>query len=692
MALETKASLATLAQAQYQGFTQLLQTFDGRVHEHETLLGVSPMTGKACGKRKRTENGKPMYTTARPVNSQETTLLAICDKDCILLEGPNCIPDFMALFASAKTEPDQAKLLHVLEATAKKGTPHAAAVVAAFESTGGMKTAKAWLEAAVAFNQTTFLHLVLTVLKALPVTLASITEARINEPIVALRKSPPNDVVKRSAQDLLKSWRTKFTEKPAPPAKGNSSPPSKQSSPTSAAATPVAAAPAVSARVPTKSNTLLTNLLMKPKETKITKAKDTTLTKMLQQKQLKDKEGVSAAASSPIGKGLALPAIVSFGDVKTTDAPAVTSKKRIRWADNHGKDLTQVKLIESWRDIVYHTEADDELAPPPAAAPHHDSFKDAKLREHANEKHAFQHKHTERLAPIKPTMEWRTPLVIQLPHDVAGRVADHTTNETTAQAARTRKDVEWILLGNEVPPSTPHEWTRSSADVFLGPAARIALADGSPEDHRHDVYAPVMAADTATVASVLSTLEKTTVALLLDNEHVLAQVYDEVLRTRRRISDARICEIVEASRSTQGYHHHNSYSTESSSRNPSTYVEFGAKKRGYDGGYSEPAGYAAKRHQPAAPMYSPPPSSYASETDAAFGRSAPTTDRPRYRKVPCKHYRTPRGCKKGDGCPFVHEGAPSHMQTGGRPSAFDNAYGRGGYGNQARPTNGGRGY
>ncbi|OQR85106.1 hypothetical protein ACHHYP_12274 [Achlya hypogyna] len=707
MALETQpASIAALVQTQHQGFTQLLQTFDGRVHEHEALVGVNPITGKACGKRKRTENGKPLYTTATPVNDQEMTLLAICDKDCVLLDIPNATDRFMALFAIAKTEPDQAKLLHVLGETAKKAV-HSASVVEAFEAAGGMKTAKVWLESAVSFNQTTFLHLVLTVLKALPVTLASITEARINEPIVALRKSPPNDVVKRSAQELLKSWRTKFTEK-APP-KESSSPPSKQTSPTAAAA-----APAASTRVPTKSNTLLTNLLMKPKDNKPTKAKDMTLTKMLQQKQIKDKEAPPSGDASPVGKGLALPAIVSFGDVKTTDAPAVTSSKRIRWADNHGKDLTQVRLIESWRDMVYHTEADDAV-PAPAAAQHHDSFKDAKLREHANEKSALRNKHTERLSAVKPTMEWRSPVTIQMPPDVAGRPADHATDETTLQTNRTRKDVEWILLGTEVPPPTPHEWTRSAADVFLGPATVIPLSDGSPEEPAHEEFTAAPAEPLSVVATALGSLEKTTIALLLDNEYILPQVYDEVLRSGRRITDARIREIIDLGRRgppaqphygaapssspppQQNYRHN--YSTDTAGRNTVYDGYSGAPNKRPFEGYTDPAAYAQKRHQPAAPMYSPPPS-YSPESDANFGRQAPPpSDRSRFRVVPCVHYRSARGCKNGDSCTFIHEGPPGPqrgpaMPTGRPLQQFNGApmYGRGGYGVVGRSGTTDRGY
>ncbi|OQS03411.1 hypothetical protein THRCLA_04293 [Thraustotheca clavata] len=657
----------SLVQAQHKGFSQLTHAFDSRVHEHESLLGVNPINGKASAKRKRSENKSPLRTIGTPGNEQEKTLVHVCDQECVVLE--TCIDRFLALFANAKTEPDQAKLLQVLENTVKKENQLSTNVVRAFESSGGLKTAKTWLEAAVSFNQVSFLELVLTVLKVLPLTLASITEARINEPIVALRKSASNAQVKRAAQELLKTWRSKFTEKS--PKESNGSPPPKQPSPTAASTT--------STRVPTKSNTLLTNLLMKPKDNKPTKVKDLTITKMLKEKQIKDKE-VTAQAESP-KTPLALPAIVSFGDVKATDVPSVASTKRIRWADNHGKELTQIQIIESWRDMIYHTEEDDKEQP--MSIHPTDSFKDAKLREHANEKNAFKNKHHERLAVIKPTMEWRTPALVQLPEEVAGRPADLTTEEMTVQTNRTRKDVEWILLGTEVPPPSPHEWVRSSADIFLGPPVQIALSDGTPDDHHHEYFSPATApvpqessSKKDFIASTFGSLDKSTISLLLENEHILGQVYDEVLRTRRRITDARIHEILNATRhygnavvaptypAPHGYPPRpNSYSTDSSIRN-SMYDHHGyppagtaPNKRPYDG-YNDSSSYAPKRHQTAPPPLAYTPQ-YTPENNDPYGRA---------------------GVQR-----------PLPMQTGGRPQVTK--YNRPTYAAPSRPTaNGGRGY
>jgi len=65
----------------------------------------------------------------------------------------------------------------------------------------------------------------------------------------------------------------------------------------------------------------------------------------------------------PSPKALCLPTIQSFGEhvVAVASATGNTTKK-IRWADEIGQDLTKVKLIESWRDMVQHVEPSHDVS------------------------------------------------------------------------------------------------------------------------------------------------------------------------------------------------------------------------------------------------------------------------------------------------------------------------------------------
>jgi hypothetical protein len=63
---------------------------------------------------------------------------------------------------------------------------------------------KQWLEAAVTWNDSDLMVLLLEVLKRKPLQFTSTTEARINEPIDKLRKGARYEQVKRAAQELLK--------------------------------------------------------------------------------------------------------------------------------------------------------------------------------------------------------------------------------------------------------------------------------------------------------------------------------------------------------------------------------------------------------------------------------------------------------------------------------------------------------
>ncbi|CAK4129663.1 unnamed protein product [Aphanomyces euteiches] len=457
------------------------------------------------------------------MNALEEKLLSCCDANCVLLDDAST-ERFLPLFQQAKTESDQAKLLFVLASTAKRADK--ASSVALFESFGGMKIARQWLDTAISYRQTTLLHFILVTLKELPLQLASITEARINEPIVQLRKTATNEHVKRAAQDLLKHWKTTYTEKSK---EQSSSPPSKSKQ--SSSTGPKTAS----------SNDLLGKLLQKKQDAKASKPKDSTVTMMVQ--------NLKKDVPSP-KEVVALPTIARFEQVQSQPSSSGNTR-RIKWADEHGAELTKVQLIESWRDLVLHNEKDD--APNNGSG----SFNDAKLREHANEKFAFQkyslpldshqthsrvfskQKETKTPIVITPTVAWRTPPQISFPEGVTARPVEMDTNESMAQANRTRKDVEWMLLGDEVPPQNPQDWVRLPTELTLGPTAIIPLSDVQEPPQ------PAAAIDqNVALTKALGPLEKSTISLLLENEHVLAQVYDEAQRNGSRIGDARVLEII----------------------------------------------------------------------------------------------------------------------------------------------------
>ncbi|ETV64108.1 hypothetical protein, variant 1 [Aphanomyces astaci] len=517
MALDSKMTpnFSNLLQLQHRGYAQMLQTFDGRVQEHETLTGVHPITGKITNKRKRDDD----RSTSRPTNVLEDTLFACCVGGSNVLRDDEATERFLPLFHQAKTESDQAKLLVVLAATARD--PARSSSVALFEAFGGMKIARQWLDTAVSYHQTSLLHLILVTLKALPLQLSTITDAKINEPIVQLRKTAANDHVKRAAQDLLKHWKTTFTEKPP-------SPPSSKGK----------AKPATD---------VLGKLLLKKQEANrlISKPKDSFVTNMVQN-QLLNKKEVMDVVSSPT---VALPTIARFDQVQSQPTAAggggAASTRRIKWADEHGAALTKIKLIESWRDLVLHSDKDDPSSPVAAG-----SFKDAKLREHAHEKFAFLNKQkeeaTSRTQPVV-TVPWRTPPpAVAIPEGVTIRSSEDTP-EMLVQTNRTRKDVEWIVLGDEVPPENPEEWTPSAADLSLGPTTSIPLTDPLEDD---EVPPPVavgvsnLNATESALVQALGPLEKATLALLANaNDQVVAQVYAEAQRNGRRIADARVLDI-----------------------------------------------------------------------------------------------------------------------------------------------------
>ncbi|ETW06058.1 hypothetical protein, variant [Aphanomyces invadans] len=513
MALETKMTpnFSNLLQTQHRGYAQMLQTFDGRVQEHEALTGVHPITGKTTNKRKRGETSM----VGSPMNAFEETLIACCDASNVLRDNV-ATERFLPLLNQAKTESDQAKLLCVLAATAK--VPERLSSVDQFESFGGVKVARQWLDKAVSYRQTSLLHFILVTLKELPLQLSSITDAKINEP------------------DLLKHWKTTFTEKPAPIAKESTSPPSKGGAKAKAAA---------------GGGDLLGKLLLKKQEANkvINKPKDSFVTKMVQNSQQLKKDAAAAAAAAPaVSSPVALPTIARFDQVQSQLPSAAPSSRRIKWADEHGSELTKIKLIESWRDLIMHNEKDDPSSPMVTGG----TFKDAKLREHANEKFALQNKHKEESSRSRavaiPTVSWRTPPTLQLPEGVTPRFTEET-NETMAQTNRTRKDMEWMILGDEVPPPNPQEWVRTPAELSLGPTATIPLSDPNempqPVASPPSVVSSIQSANEASLLQALGPLEKSTLSLLSSASDVaMTQVFAEAQRNGRRISDARVVDIL----------------------------------------------------------------------------------------------------------------------------------------------------
>lgn len=451
-------------------------------------------------------------------NTTEAALLQLIDEKLCVSPLTNIVP-FLNLLQHAKTEPERALVLVILRGTALcDDMKLSKACISAYEKCGGLKLAKRWLEEAVEWSHTDLLVLVLEVLKTLPLQLTSITEAKINEPIVNLRKNAREEKVKRAAQDLLKYWRSKFTEKakpqapaaaptPAPSqsttkpaAPATSSPTDKTASTSSsapaAAAVPVST-PAKSADVsPTKvkpikkrtikrleklpygggtavskSSDLIGNLMQR-KSAKdaaaAAKPKNDSLLQKLSAKELGSESKTSKSASPPPaevkddGLTMQLPTIQSF------NAAVNTVSKKIRWADEDGKELVKVKFIESWRDLIMHDPNQNE-----------ESFRDAKLREHADERNAMKsHKESEKFI-VTIAHEWSAPALLKLPESLEKRRHAVLTDEVAIQRARTRREMEYLVLDGEIPPSTPKEWVPSPNDLQRGPPIEIPLSDVS---------------------------------------------------------------------------------------------------------------------------------------------------------------------------------------------------------------------
>lgn len=445
-------------------------------------------------------------------NTIEASMLQLIDGNLCISSMAN-ITKFLDLLTNAKTEPERALVLVILRGTATGANSKLAkACTSAYERCGGLKIAKRWLEEAVEWSYTDLLVLLLEVLKQLPLQLASITDARINEPIVNLRKNAREEKVKRTAQDLLKYWRTKFTEKakpqvpPATPAatpeatsnastapKVEDKQPASSSTPASSSAKSGEGSPSQVKppkkrtikrleRLPygggtavSKSSDLIGNLMQrksaKDAAAASTKAKNDSLMQKLSSKEggSDSKSSASKSASPPPVEAksvedftMQLPTIQSF------NAAVNTASKKIRWADEDGKDLVKVKLIESWRDLILHDPNQSE-----------ESFRDAKLREHADERHAMKsHKESERFV-VAVAHEWSAPALLQLPDVLEKRRQPVSTDEVAIQRARTRREMEYLVLDGEIPPASPKEWVRAATELQRGPPIEIPLSDVS---------------------------------------------------------------------------------------------------------------------------------------------------------------------------------------------------------------------
>lgn len=458
---------------------------------------------------------KATTDASQAANTTEAALLQLIDDNLCVSPLSNIVP-FLNLLQHAKTEPERALVLVILRGTALcDNAKLSKACISAYEKCGGLKLAKRWLEEAVEWSHTDLLVLLLEVLKTLPLQLTSITEAKINEPIVNLRKNAREEKVKRTAQDLLKYWRSKFTEKakpqapaaaPAAPSQSTAKPAAPATSTTTdkAASTSSSAPTAAPVSTPakpadvspskvkpikkrtikrleklpygggtavSKSSDLIGNLMQR-KSAKdaaaAAKPKNDSLMQKLSAKESGSESKSSKSASPPPaevkddGFTMELPTIQSF------NAAVNTVSKKIRWADEDGKELVKVKLIESWRDLILHDPNQNE-----------ESFRDAKLREHADERNALKsHKELEKFI-VMIAHEWSAPALVKLPEPLEKRRHPVLTDEVAIQQARTRREMEYLVLDGEIPPSTPKEWMPSPNDLHRGPPIEIPLSDVS---------------------------------------------------------------------------------------------------------------------------------------------------------------------------------------------------------------------
>uniref|UniRef100_A0AAV1V4D9 Serine/threonine-protein phosphatase 1 regulatory subunit 10 n=1 Tax=Peronospora matthiolae TaxID=2874970 RepID=A0AAV1V4D9_9STRA len=681
-------------------------------------------------------------------SSVEASLLSLVDGELRVSLISN-LPVFLKILPRCKTEPEQTLALVVLRATSTAtDTKLSRACACAFEKAGGLRLARTWVDSAVTWQHDDMLVLLLEVLQTLPLQLSSITEARINEPIVKLRKNAREERVKRAAQDLLKFWRGKFTEKEKSSA---SSPVAKEKGhdvkPPSSATSYVKQSPSTAAksgasslllakqakalkkrtikrleRLPfgggsavSKSSDLIGNLMQRKSakdaaaaaevEKKVTNSTDdSSSTKPDDAK--KEQPRMSSSTSEVTTNvddalPMSLPTIQSF---KAASSCVDTAKesKCIRWADESGEELVQVKLIESWRDLVpYDPRHDDQ------------SFKDAKLREHANERHALHSQH-HRMPPAvsaSQLREWTTPAFMRLPEAVAARVESKAvTDEMHVQDSRRRHVDEYEVLMGEMPIPSPKEWERGN-EPQRGPPLEIPLSDvveseptSQPPSGSALTMAPVSSSSLPNfyqepypsggysqappsydhcgvsdrseyngqdpeadrkLREALGPLQGNTISLLLDNPDVVPQVYEEAQRNGNRIPDVRVFEIVDQ------YRRARYQAPPNVGGPPSSFSPYGGQQQQQQhyGNMGPGAGYGHPYQQP----YLPPGGSFMPGKRKAIAMGVPqnggmldasSLKRPAKKNrgtLPCRYFASPTGCKHGGNCHYAHvQSVPSN--------------------------------
>ncbi|KAF1794224.1 Zinc finger, CCCH-type [Phytophthora cactorum] len=582
-------------------------------------------------------------------SSAEASLLSLVDGELRVSSISN-LPIFLKVLPRCKTEPEQTLGLVVLRATSTASDAKLShACAGTFEKSGGLRLARAWVESAVTWQHNDLLVLLLEVLQTLPLQLTSITEARINEPIVKLRKNAAmsGEVLtatvgaERKAHDSSKpSSSTTAAAKSTP-------------STTSTAAKPV---PVKQPKCSSKSSDLIGNLMQRKSANDAAAAKkkcksvDTTSNKsdnvkMEETPSTSSNESSSTTSSVDDTLSIPLPTIQSF-KAAATSSSSTKERKSIRWADESGEELVKVKLIESWRDLVpYDPRHEDQ------------SFKDAKLREHANERHALlaQHHKVPPAVVASHSREWTMPAFIRLPEAVATRVnSNAVTDEMHVQDSRRRHVDEYEVLAGEMPIQSPKEWERVNephhplSDVVESEPSNQPLptsmapptSEGYPPGGEYSARQEPEA--DRKLREALGPLQENTVALLMDNPDVVRQVLEEAQRHGNHIPDARVFEIVDHAPNAGG---------------PPAYSPYGSQQQ--YGEMGPGANYDRQYQQQYPPQQGPfmTGKRKADVMGAPQNSMMPDAKRPSKKNrgtLPCRFFASPMGCKHGGNCHYAH--------------------------------------
>lgn len=225
-------------------------------------------------------------------------------------------------------------------------------------------------------------------------------------------------------------------------------------------------------------------------------------------------------------------------------------------------------------------------------------------------------------------------------------------------------------------------------------------------------HAPVETEEEAALRDALGPLAKSTIALLLANEDVLPQVYDEAQRNGNRISDARVMEIVgqrmRMAPQQQRFGGAPSYSKYGGGGG----ADYGAPGAPFDNHYGQqpppfeynrgPSGGMAPHYQQQQAMGRNMPMKRKAPGGGILSDAPPPSKRLNKKgpaTQPCMYFHTAAGCKHGTSCLFSHDMAPlgnneynyAPMVNGGagrRFGAGGGGPGRGG--NGMRQIRGGR--